>query len=65
MSLYELARWQCLIEAISLIDTKTQQIGMEETDNSWIKPLAIQKYINERTESMIYDIENPSECITS
>jgi len=58
MSVYELARWQCLIEAISIIDTKTKQIGLAESDNSWVKPLAIQKYINERTESMIFDMQN-------
>jgi len=58
MSVYELARWQCLMEAISLIDQKTQQMGLPESDNSWVKPLAIQKYVNERTESMIFDMQN-------
>lgn len=56
MSYYELSRWYSLIEAIEFIDKKATQIGLDRSDSSWVKPIAIQKYIDERTPSMLYDM---------
>lgn len=56
MSYYELSRWYSLIEAIEYIDKKANQIGLDKSDSSWVKPIAIQKYIDERTPSMLYDM---------
>lgn len=53
------SRWLCLIEAIELVCNKAKQMKID-THNSmdWIKPLAFQKYIEERYESMIDEIEH-------
>ena len=58
ISYYELSRWMSLIEAIDLIDKKANQLHIGVNSNAWVKPLAIQKYIDERTESMLF------ECLT-
>ena len=52
MSYYELSRWFSLIEAIDFIDKK---------DGSWVKPIALQKYVDERTPSMLFDMVNDDE----
>jgi hypothetical protein len=75
------ARWLCLLEGIDIIDKKMQQYGhrLKNENLDWIKPLAFQKYINERFEAMKCDIEElektdetfdlhittPKSCITS
>ena len=55
MSLYELSRWRCLMEAVSIIGNK-----LDDTDikTNWIKPIAIQRYVDERTDSMLFEIAN-------
>tara|TARA_R110002051_G_scaffold232306_1_gene294043 strand:- start:48 stop:320 length:273 start_codon:yes stop_codon:yes gene_type:complete len=58
MSYYELSRWYSLIEAIEYIDKKATQLGMAKSDGSWVKPIALQKYIDERTPSMLFDMVN-------
>lgn len=58
LSLETYSRWLCLIEAIDLVCNKAKQMKID-TNNSmdWIKPLAFQKYIDERFESMVDEIE--------
>ena len=58
MSYYEFSRWLCLIEAVDVIDTKCKQLGLPDDDKSWVKPLAIQKYINEKTDAMLFEVTN-------
>lgn len=58
MSKYEISRWACLIESIDIIDKKSTQLGVKAKDIQWVKPIAIQKYIDERTESMLFEIES-------
>jgi DNA repair exonuclease SbcCD nuclease subunit len=69
MSEYEISRWACLIEAIDIIDKKCDQLGVRANDIKWEKPIAIQKYIDERTESMLFEIESEMKqekvCTTS
>jgi hypothetical protein len=57
MTLETYARWMCLMEAIDVID-KTAKIHNIDLDKrtDWIKPLAIQKYINERYPGMLHDV---------
>jgi hypothetical protein len=53
-----LSRWLCLIEAIELVCNKAKQMKIDTNNNmDWIKPLAFQKYIDERVESMIDEAE--------
>lgn len=59
MSLDTYSRWLCLIEAIELVCGKAKQIKVDISNNmDWIKPLAFQKYIEERFESMKDEAEH-------
>jgi hypothetical protein len=49
-------RWSCLIEAVEMIHEKSEQLGISEKDDSWIKPSAIQKYIDDRYTTMSYTL---------
>lgn len=52
------SRWLCLIEAIELVCNKAKQMKIDTANNiDWIKPLAFQKYIDERHESMVDEVE--------
>jgi len=57
----EVARWCCLVEAVDIIDKKGSQMGIDLTKNNWVKPIAIQKYIDERFDTMIEEIEHEKE----
>lgn len=53
----EYARWLCLIEAIDLVERKAAELKQDiSSDDSWVKPLAFQKYIEQRFETMILDV---------
>lgn len=58
LSEYEVARWMSLIEAVDIIDQKSKQLGVKGDGINWVKPIAIQKYIDERTESMLFEIQS-------
>tara|TARA_R110002167_G_C12498389_1_gene636117 strand:- start:313 stop:633 length:321 start_codon:yes stop_codon:yes gene_type:complete len=57
MSLYEMSRWDALIEAVGIIgdhlDTNTPVY--KKASSNWVKPIAIQKYIDERTPSKLHE----------
>ena len=54
----EYARWLCLIEAIELVNTKASELNTDlNKDDFWLKPLAFQKYIESRFETMLLDID--------
>jgi len=54
----EYARWLCLIEALDIVSKKATHFKMDlqNKDVDWVKPLAFQKYITERYESMIEEV---------
>lgn len=58
MSEYEICRWMCLIEAVDIIEQKCTQMGAKGKGVNWVKPIALQKYIDERTESMLFEISD-------
>ena len=58
LSEYEVARWFSLIEAVDIIDKKASQLGAIGDSFNWVKPIAIQKYIDERTEGMLFEIQD-------
>ena len=54
-----LARFACLYEGVNIACDKAEQLGINPEKNlNWIKPLAFQKYINEREKDMKYQIKN-------
>lgn len=58
MSFYEMSRWMSLIEGVEFVDKKCKQLNIPDSSNSWIKPNALQKYLDERTPSMLFEITN-------
>ena len=52
-----LARWLCLMEGFHIMEKKAQDIGINLEKRDWVKPLAFEKYIQERFESMMLDME--------
>jgi hypothetical protein len=58
MSLDEISRWACLLEGIEFVTKRNEELGIDsERDSEWIKPLAFQKYIDERFEAMRHDLK--------
>jgi len=59
MSYDEYARWLCLLEGIEIVGKRVEQLKKRSIDSSidWIKPLAFQKYIDERFLSMKSDLD--------
>lgn len=54
MEFDELVRWACLIEGLEVVGAR-EDINIEK--DNWIKPLAFQKYIDERFHSMRHDLK--------
>lgn len=50
----QLARWLCLFEAVNIIAEKADKIGHTK---DCLKPIPINKYINERYPSVLKDVE--------
>ena len=62
ISLYEMARWSALMIGIDYIEKRAKELKINlNDDKSWIKPLALQKYIDESTPGFITDIKNLQE----
>ena len=57
MSKETLARWLCLTEAFYIIEKKSSDLGISLDKKDWVKPLAFEKYIQQRFESMMLDME--------
>jgi hypothetical protein len=53
-----ISRLACLIDGVNLAHKTAQRLGIDtDTSDSWIKPIAFQKYIDERQGDMKYNIE--------
>lgn len=58
MSVETYARWLCLMEAIDVIDRTAEKNNIDLNKRTdWVKPLAIQKYIDERFPGMLHDVK--------
>ena len=65
MTAYTAARWMALMEGIDFIDNTAKRMKVDLSDQKkWVKPLAFQKYINERTYGMVAEIYAREECTT-
>lgn len=56
MSLEQMTRWCCLLEAVDSIEKKCEEAGKNMDQIDWVKPLAMQKYIEERYHAMLHDV---------
>ena len=52
----EFSRWACLVEGIQAVDEKLVAANVPDKDTKWVKPLAFEKYIQERFHSMLSDV---------
>ena len=52
----EFVRWACLIEGVEKVSGKLEEAGIDLNTNDWVKPLAFQKYVEERYHSMRHDL---------
>jgi hypothetical protein len=50
------ARWLCLMEAFYIINKKAEDLNINLNDDDVVKPLAFEKYIQQRYESMMLDL---------
>lgn len=57
MSVEEMARWCCLLEAVDVIEQTCELYNKNMDTVDWVKPLAIQKYIDERYNAMLHDVK--------
>ena len=58
MSVETYARWLCLMEAIDVIQRTAEKNNIDlDKRTDWVKPLAIQKYIDERFPGMLHDVK--------
>jgi hypothetical protein len=47
------SRFACLMEAVNITCDKAEELGMDtEVSSLWIKPIAFQKYVDERHKDM-------------
>lgn len=57
MDAYEMSRWCAMLEAVEVIDKKLYQLKIP-TSNNWVKPIAIQKYVDEKYQDILHDMIN-------
>jgi len=58
MSIDTYTRWLCLAEALQLINQQAEKSKIDlEKNDCWIKPIALQKYINQRFPAMSHDFK--------
>lgn len=55
MSAFELSRWCAMLDAVEVIDKKLHQMKTPSS-NKWVKPIAIQKYIDEKYQDVLHDV---------
>ncbi len=56
MSLNECSRWLALIEGVDLIQERALKLNVDLDATDAIKPLALEKYINERAGDILVDL---------
>ena len=57
MTIETYTRWMCLVEALDVITQVAERKKIDLNNNDWVKPIALQKYINERYLSMLHDVK--------
>lgn len=59
----KLSRWLALMEGIEIIEQKATELKLDKSEfDSLLKPLALQKYINERYNSIKLELDYQSGC---
>ena len=53
----EFTRWACLLEAMDHAVEHLEEKEIPDSDGSWVKPLAFQKYIEEVYPARLHDVK--------
>jgi len=66
----EYSRWLCLLEGVEFVSKRVEQLKKRSSASEidWVKPLAFQKYIEERFESMksdLHELEKQEQNVNS
>ncbi len=56
MSKDTFCRWLSLIEGVHIMEQKAETLGIDLKEKDWVKPLAFEKYVADRFESMMLDL---------
>ena len=58
MTIYTAARWLALIRGIEMINDKARQLKINlDRDKTWVKPLALQRFITDDTPACIAEVK--------
>lgn len=58
----KLSRWLALMEGIEIIEQKATELKIDKAEfDNLLKPLALQKYINERSSSIKMELDYQAE----
>lgn len=57
MTEYEMSRWCAMLDAVGVIDKKLHDLKIPSSNN-WVKPIAIQKYIDEKYQDILHEAIN-------
>lgn len=55
MTAYEMSRWCAMLDAVEIIDKKLHYLKLEKS-NDWVKPIAIQKYVDEKYQDILHEM---------
>lgn len=50
----EFCKWLCLLEAVEAISQYAKEFSVDLERTEWVKPIAIQRYMNERLPAINY-----------
>ena len=56
MSKDTFCRWLSLVEGVYIMEQKAETLGIDLRVKDWVKPLAFEKYVTDRFESMMLDL---------
>tara|TARA_Y100000310_G_C20221344_1_gene595904 strand:- start:77 stop:355 length:279 start_codon:yes stop_codon:yes gene_type:complete len=58
MTLYEVARWMSLIRGIETINKTANRLKIDlDKNKTWVKPLALQRYVEEDTPASVTEVK--------
>ena len=58
MSLYEASRWCALLQGLDVITKQAKRMKIDlDQDKTWIKPLALQKFVDEEEPGAISELK--------
>ena len=63
MTLYEFSRWGTMLDAVEVINKKLYELNIPNSDK-WVKPIAIQKFIDEKYQDTLHELLETGEVVS-